>query len=140
MMKQVPSTTSGVGVLRPCLWLSARRSWSLGRRRPATPFALSPFDRLVPPIPVASLFVFDRTVDEPVLTVKRALSRALAHYRPVAGRLAGDGSIACTDEGVPFVAASASCSLEEATPALEQMDLAVLYPGLLCRDALLQKR
>ena len=134
-MKQVPSTTSGVAVTKALPVVVRPSELELGTAAPSDTVALSPFDRLVPPIPVSSLFVFDRTVDEPVLTVKRALSRALAHYRPVAGRLAGDGSIACTDEGVPFVAASASCSLEEATPALEQMDLAVLYPGLLCRDA-----
>ncbi|RLM66301.1 10-deacetylbaccatin III 10-O-acetyltransferase-like [Panicum miliaceum] len=136
-MKQVPSTMSGVVVtIAKALPVVVRPSeLELGTPPPSDTIALSPFDRLVPPIPVSSLFVFDRTIDEPVETIKRALSRALAHYRPVAGRLAGDGSIACTDEGVTFVAASASCSLEEATAALQHMDLTVLYPGLLCRDA-----
>ncbi|NP_001168474.1 Acyl transferase 15-like [Zea mays] len=97
---------------------------------------LSSFDRRVPPMPATSLLVFERTIDEPVETIKRALSRALAHYRPMAGRLDGAGGIACTDEGVTFVGAAASCALKEATTrALQEMDLAVCYPGLLCRDA-----
>ncbi|CAN6248191.1 unnamed protein product [Urochloa humidicola] len=100
--------------------------------------ALSPFDKLVAPIPVTSLLVFDRPINNPAKTIERALSRALASYRPVAGRLGGAGGIiACTDDGVTFVAASASCPLHEATSAaaLQDMDLSVLYPGLLCRDA-----
>ncbi|CAN6248194.1 unnamed protein product [Urochloa humidicola] len=106
---------------------------------PSDTVALSPFDRLVPPIPAMSLFVFDHPIGEPAETIKRALSRALAHYRPVAGRLDGAGGIACTDEGVTFVAASASCPLRDVTAAaLLETDLAVLYPGypgLLCREA-----
>jgi hypothetical protein len=81
---------------------------------------------------VSSLLVFDPTIDSPVETIKRALSRALARYRPVAGRLDGHGGIACTDEGVTFVGASANSSLEDA--AVEEMDLAILYPGLVCRN------
>ncbi|CAN6270549.1 unnamed protein product [Urochloa humidicola] len=103
---------------------------------PSDTVALSPFDRLVPPIPATSLFVFDHPIDEPAENIKRALSRALAHYRPVAGRLNGAGGIACTDDGVTFVAASASCTLRDVTAAaLLETDLAVLYPGLLCREA-----
>ncbi|CAO2041695.1 unnamed protein product [Urochloa humidicola] len=97
---------------------------------------LSSFDRCMPPFPVTMLLVFDRAIDAPVETIKEALSRALAHYPPVAGRIVSDGSgIACTGEGVTFVAASASCSLKEAE-GLPQMDddLAVSYPGLLCRS------
>ncbi|WVZ83857.1 hypothetical protein U9M48_030953 [Paspalum notatum var. saurae] len=102
-----------------------------------TTVALSFFDRCVPPIPVTSLLVFDRAIHDPVQTIKMALSRALAHYRPLAGRLDGAGNIACTDEGVPFVAASAGCALQDATPAAlrQAEDLVVRYPGLLCRDA-----
>ncbi|CAL5032764.1 unnamed protein product [Urochloa decumbens] len=105
---------------------------------PRDTVALSPFDKLVPPIPATSLFVFDRPIDQPAETIRRALSRALAHYRPFAGRLDGAGGvIACTDDGATFVAASASCPLCEATAAAlhEMDDLAVLYLGLLCRDA-----
>jgi hypothetical protein len=101
-----------------------------------TTVPLSSFDRRVPPMPATSLLVFERTINEPIETIKRALSRVLAHYRPMAGRLDGAGGIACTDEGVTFVGAAASCALKEATTtALQEMDLAVCYPGLLCRDA-----
>ncbi|WVZ83379.1 hypothetical protein U9M48_030537 [Paspalum notatum var. saurae] len=103
-----------------------------------TTVALSSFDRRVPPISVTSLLVFDRAIDAPVETIKAALSRALAHYRPIAGRLdSGAGIITCTDEGVTFVGASASCALADAMAASPHQteDLALYYPGLLCRDA-----
>ncbi|KAK3161673.1 hypothetical protein QOZ80_1BG0080020 [Eleusine coracana subsp. coracana] len=112
---------------------------------PAPPLAgddnavrLSPFDKCVAPFPVTLLLAFDRPINDPVGTIKTALSRALAHYRPIAGRLLaarpGDGEpcIACTDEGVTFVAASAACTLAEVTAALLN-DLAVWYPGDFCR-------
>ncbi|CAN6227402.1 unnamed protein product [Urochloa humidicola] len=106
---------------------------------PSTPPAsddtvpLSSFDSCMPPFPGTMLLVFDREIEEAVDTIKAALSRALAHYPPVAGRIAGDGSgIACTGEGVTFVPASASCSLSEAVVP-EMDDLSVSYPGLLCQ-------
>ncbi|KAJ1269864.1 hypothetical protein BS78_06G010400 [Paspalum vaginatum] len=85
---------------------------------------------------------YDRPIHEPAETVKRALSRKLAHYRPVAGRLAtgadGEVRLSCTGEGVTFVAASASCALDldelaKSTALLK--DLTVWYPGELCRHA-----
>ena len=69
--------------------------------------ALSSFDLCILPFPMKLLLAFDRPIDEPVETIKRALARALAHYRPAAGRLDGRGGIACTGEGVAFVGASA---------------------------------
>ncbi|KAJ1265892.1 hypothetical protein BS78_08G108300 [Paspalum vaginatum] len=96
-----------------------------------TTVALPSFDRRVPPFSVTSLLVFDRAIDKPVETIKAALSRALAHYLPIAGRLdSGAGIITCTDEGV-------TCDLEDAMAAAPHQteDLALYYPGLLCRDA-----
>ncbi|KAL6653191.1 hypothetical protein ACP70R_012116 [Stipagrostis hirtigluma subsp. patula] len=97
---------------------------------------LSSFDKCVVPFPVTTLLVFDRPIHEPVETIKAALSLALAHYRPLAGRLDGKGGIACTGEGVTFVAATASCTLEELAAASTALlkDLAVSYPCELCRD------
>ncbi|OEL24265.1 10-deacetylbaccatin III 10-O-acetyltransferase [Dichanthelium oligosanthes] len=103
---------------------------------------LSSFDKCVVPFPVTALLVFDRPIHEPAETVKKALARALAHYRPIAGRLAagadGEVCLACTDEGVTFVAASATCALgleELATSAAVLKGLAVYYPGDICGDA-----
>ncbi|KAM0833081.1 hypothetical protein ACQ4PT_064475 [Festuca glaucescens] len=91
--------------------------------------------------PFTSLHIFDRAIHESAETVRRALSRALVHYHPIAGRLTvctGDGDsnfqIACTGEGVAFVAATANCTLEDArflhTPlALPLADLALRYGG-----------
>lgn len=99
----------------------------------------SSFDRMVPPIGVTALLLFDRPIPEPAETIRAALSRALAHYRPVAGRLAdhadGDGKLILRIEGaagVPFVAASASCALADVTAPLLG-GLALRYPGRLCR-------
>ncbi|KAL6839738.1 hypothetical protein ACP4OV_030426 [Aristida adscensionis] len=90
-----------------------------------------------------TLLVFDRPIAEPAETIRRALSRALVHYYPVAGRIvggAGDGCdqqearLACTGEGVAFAAAAASCTLEgarflHAPPAIPLADLALRYGG-----------
>ncbi|OEL15950.1 hypothetical protein BAE44_0023032 [Dichanthelium oligosanthes] len=65
--------------------------------------ALSSFDLCMLPFPMKLLLAFDRPIHQPVEMIKRALSRALAHYHPVAGRLDGNGGIACTGEGVAFV-------------------------------------
>ncbi|CAN6340848.1 unnamed protein product [Urochloa humidicola] len=83
---------------------------------------LSSFDMALAFFAVTSFHVFDRAIDAPAVTIKRALSRALVHYFPVAGRLvvdvAANGSerlrIACTGEGVAFVAATADRTLAEA--------------------------
>jgi hypothetical protein len=96
--------------------------------------ALSSFDMVLLPAPMKLLLAFDRPIHEPVETVRSALSRALAHYRPVAGRLDGKGGIKCSGEGAAFVGASASCTMEEAMATLRQMDLTLGYPAVFCRD------
>ncbi|KAF8726999.1 hypothetical protein HU200_019492 [Digitaria exilis] len=82
---------------------------------------LSSFDMALAFFPVTSFHVFDRAIPTPAAaTVRVALSRAMVHYFPVAGRLvvSDDGGrqlrIACTGEGVPFVAASADVSIADA--------------------------
>ncbi|KAK8456997.1 hypothetical protein SEVIR_3G110700v4 [Setaria viridis] len=81
---------------------------------------LSSFDRALAFFPVTSFHVFDRAIGAPAETVRGAMSRALVHYFPVAGRIvaaAADGErlrIACTGEGVSFVAATADRSLADA--------------------------
>uniref|UniRef100_A0A0E0P5D5 Uncharacterized protein n=1 Tax=Oryza rufipogon TaxID=4529 RepID=A0A0E0P5D5_ORYRU len=92
-----------------------------------------------------SIHVFERRVDEPAETIRRALSRALVHYYPFAGRLAGgsddghDVVFSCTGEGVAFVRATANCTLEDvnflgAPVVMPLADLAVRYGGP-CRAA-----
>ncbi|GJN35852.1 hypothetical protein PR202_gb24664 [Eleusine coracana subsp. coracana] len=85
---------------------------------PAEHVKLTSFDKALAFFPVTSFHVFDHAIPEPAETVRRGLSRALVHYFPVAGRLvvvAGDDDlrIACTGEGVSFVAATADCSLAD---------------------------
>ncbi|KAL6900693.1 hypothetical protein ACP4OV_005369 [Aristida adscensionis] len=84
--------------------------------------SLSSFDKSLAGFSVTSYLVFEHPIDNPAKNIKRALAEALVHYYPIAGRLAssaagdgnGDLSIACTNEGVQFVAASASCTLADA--------------------------
>uniref|UniRef100_A0ACD5XUM7 Uncharacterized protein n=1 Tax=Avena sativa TaxID=4498 RepID=A0ACD5XUM7_AVESA len=80
---------------------------------------LSSWDSSYVGFQVTTLLLFDGPVSQPVEAVKKGLSRALVHYAPVAGRLADDGdeeevlSVACTGEGVPFVAATADCAMAD---------------------------
>ncbi|KAL6653142.1 hypothetical protein ACP70R_012067 [Stipagrostis hirtigluma subsp. patula] len=78
---------------------------------------LSSFDKALAFYPMTAVYVFDRAIDKPAETLRRALSQALVHYFPIAGRavVGADGEIriACTGEGVAFVAASANCSLDD---------------------------
>jgi len=91
---------------------------------------------------MAGLFVFEHPIDQPAETLRQALSRALVPYYPVAGRLAAEAhglSIACTGEGVVFVAASARCTLHDARlsdqrPAIPVEDLTVTYAALYNKD------
>ncbi|KAL6650424.1 hypothetical protein ACP70R_009349 [Stipagrostis hirtigluma subsp. patula] len=90
-----------------------------------------------------SFHIFESPIHEPAATIRRALSKALVHYYPVAGRVAvgaggdHDHHIACTGDGVAFVAATASCTLQDikflgAPPAIPPDDLALRYGGC-CR-------
>ncbi|KAM0925558.1 hypothetical protein ACQ4PT_004098 [Festuca glaucescens] len=101
---------------------------------------LSSFDKAMDVGPVSLLLVFDKPIDDPVETIRRALSRALVHYYPISGRLAagadgGDKVISCTGEGqgVLFVGASASCGIDDMPGLLSE--LVVHYPDELCRQA-----
>ncbi|KAI4968994.1 hypothetical protein ZWY2020_046324 [Hordeum vulgare] len=70
---------------------------------------LSFFDKCFAPVPVHLLLVFDQPINDPVQTVKKAVSMALVHYHPMAGRLVAGADdrelihIACTGQGVSFV-------------------------------------
>uniref|UniRef100_J3LVQ4 Uncharacterized protein n=2 Tax=Oryza brachyantha TaxID=4533 RepID=J3LVQ4_ORYBR len=112
---------------------------------PAATLRLTGMDSALSALPIAALFVFDRPVDQPAETLRRALSRALVLYYPIAGRLVDGGhdglGVACTGEGVAFVAASASCTLRDAMlfessrpPAIALEELAVTFDGMCMED------
>ncbi|WVZ83980.1 hypothetical protein U9M48_031066 [Paspalum notatum var. saurae] len=105
---------------------------------PAGTLPLTSMDRSLASLPVAVLLVFEHPIDQPAETIRRALSRALVPYYPLAGRLASDAaggvSIACTGEGAAFAAASATCTLKEARlssplPVVAAEDLTLTYAG-----------
>jgi hypothetical protein len=110
---------------------------------------LSSFDRALAFFPVTSFHVFDRAIPRPAETVRAALSRALVHYFPVAGRVVavsgGRLRIACTGEGVAFVAASADRSLADAglldpptgAPLLDELAVGLGAEGFRPSDPLL---
>jgi len=109
---------------------------------------LSSFDRALAFFPVTSFHVFDRAIPRPAETVRAALSRALVHYFPVAGRVAVAGGrlrIACTGEGVAFVAASADRSLADSglldppsgSPLLDELAVGLAAEGFHPSDPLL---
>ena len=60
----------------------------------------------------------DRSPSSAIAAMREGFAKALVPYYPVAGRIAepvpGEPEIECTGEGVWFVEAEASCSLEEA--------------------------
>ncbi|PUZ67530.1 hypothetical protein GQ55_3G443200 [Panicum hallii var. hallii] len=83
---------------------------------------LTPFERVLVMLPFTVLLVFERPSHEGTESIKRALSQALVHYYPFAGRISSSGadgdddrfSIRCTGEGVESVAASVDSGLTEA--------------------------
>ncbi|CAN6173819.1 unnamed protein product [Urochloa humidicola] len=107
---------------------------------------LTSFDKCLCNVPNTSLLVFEHPLPNAAETIRGALSRALAHYYPFAGRIivAGGGAgddddvyINCNDEGVEFVAASVDHALEELTchdlsPDARKLldELAAYYPAM----------
>uniref|UniRef100_A0ACD5ZHQ9 Uncharacterized protein n=1 Tax=Avena sativa TaxID=4498 RepID=A0ACD5ZHQ9_AVESA len=120
---------------------------------------LSACDKAFVGIPNTALLVFTKPIHDPAERIKRALAHALVHYRPLAGRLlrpadadadddagsedeADDYYIACTGEGVSFVAATTASSIDDvrffnrsidtsdssSSTRLFLDDLAVYYP------------
>lgn len=68
---------------------------------------------------------------EPAEVIKEALSKALVHYYPFAGRFidpvspaTGEVTVVCSGEGVYFMKAKANCSLED----VKYLDLPLMIP------------
>ncbi|PAN11199.1 hypothetical protein PAHAL_2G202300 [Panicum hallii] len=109
---------------------------------------LSCFDKGLYNMPATTLLVFEHPLHNAAETIRGALSRALAHYYPIAGRIVvvggggGDGDdvyIECNDEGLAFIAAHTDHALKELmcfdrSPGARKLldELAVYYPGMSC--------
>lgn len=99
------------------------------------------YDKWYSNIPVRAFMVFEHPIRDPVETIERGLSQALAHYCPLAGRLGGGAGdvIKCSGDGVPLVAASASCGIKDAKDFSDESlkeELTMAYPPAadgLCR-------
>ncbi|KAF8781193.1 hypothetical protein HU200_000697 [Digitaria exilis] len=101
---------------------------------------LSSFDRGLEKMSVTALLMFEHPIKDVANTIKTALSQALVHYYPIAGRMvagaeAGEVYIRCSGEGVTFVSATVNCALKEVismdlsgagTPLLDEL--------ILCQD------
>ncbi|CAN6381313.1 unnamed protein product [Urochloa humidicola] len=110
----------------------------------ASTIRLSSFDVGLYTIPATALLMFQNPIHDAVETIKRALSKTLVHYFPIAGRIVtgsdcGEVHINCNGEGVAFVSASADCALKEAmsldrSPGTRTLldELAVYYPAMRC--------
>ncbi|GJN12128.1 hypothetical protein PR202_ga30380 [Eleusine coracana subsp. coracana] len=110
---------------------------------PAGDIQLTPTDKSRLLVPFTSFHIFEHPIHEPANIIRHSLSQTLIHYYPIAGRLAfgatkGDNNkdvyVSCTGQGVAFVSATASCTLQELrflhTPlAIPLADLAVRYRG-----------
>uniref|UniRef100_A0A0E0GXQ7 Uncharacterized protein n=1 Tax=Oryza nivara TaxID=4536 RepID=A0A0E0GXQ7_ORYNI len=116
--------------------------------KPAPPppgdISLSSFDEALAFAAFTSFHIFTNGIVEPAMAIKRALSQALVYYYPIAGRAnfaAGERRlrISCTGEGVGFVAATASCALDDVKLfdppfAAVLKELAVDYPAEGCGE------
>ena len=102
-------------------------------------------------VSATTLLVFEDPIPNAAEAIRGALSRALVHYYPFAGRIvAGDDDddddddddvyIKCSGEGVAFVAASTDHAVKEvicldrSSPGARTLadELAVYYPDMVC--------
>ncbi|CAN6338140.1 unnamed protein product [Urochloa humidicola] len=100
--------------------------------------SLSPFDVGLDSTPATFFLVFDHPIHKPAETIKMALSQALVHYYPFAGRLspgANNGELCTrgTADGALFVSASTDCTLKEAK-FFDQSSRATTLLSELCVD------
>ncbi|CAL4981171.1 unnamed protein product [Urochloa decumbens] len=110
----------------------------------ASTIRLSSFDVALYTIPATVLLMFEQPIPDAAETIKRALSKTLVHYYPIAGRIiagadGGEVHIHCNGEGVTFISATADCALKEAmsldrSPGGRTLldELAVYYPAMRC--------
>ncbi|XP_052184740.1 stemmadenine O-acetyltransferase-like [Diospyros lotus] len=80
-------------------------------------YQLSFLDQISPPVHMPIILFFHSNVAAPSLHhsthLKLSLSHILTRFYPLAGRLSGNASIVCTDEGVSFVEATTKSPLSE---------------------------
>ncbi|ERN01333.1 hypothetical protein AMTRI_Chr03g53740 [Amborella trichopoda] len=103
-----------------------------------TTVPLSPFDRAAGNAHMAIIYAY-KAPTPPNSALEIGLRLVLADYREWAGRLTDDRrAIVLNDKGVRFVEATASCTLEEATPFKSTRQLWALHPSMKGIEELMQ--
>uniref|UniRef100_A0A516IJJ2 Salutaridinol 7-O-acetyltransferase n=1 Tax=Turnera subulata TaxID=218843 RepID=A0A516IJJ2_9ROSI len=73
--------------------------------------------------------------------LKQSLSQALSRYYPLAGRIQGDATIDCNDEGIMFLEARIQCELQEILKHPAEQTIKSLFPDdLQYKDSILGSR
>ncbi|KAL4199925.1 hypothetical protein AMTRI_Chr03g53750 [Amborella trichopoda] len=104
----------------------------------STTIPLSPFDRAAGNAHISVIYAY-KAPTPPNSAIERGLRLALSDYREWAGRLSDDErSIVLNDKGVRFMEATASCTLDEASPFKSTPQLWDLHPNIKGIEELMQ--
>ncbi|KAI4382503.1 hypothetical protein MLD38_008460 [Melastoma candidum] len=95
-------------------------------------FNISLFDQLNPSLylPLILFYVPDDacpTTDR-ISVLKSSLSGLLSHFYPLAGKIQGNFSIECNDDGAVFIETSVDCSLSEVLSSPDPIEMRKLLP------------
>lgn len=96
-------------------------------------FQLSGIDQTSPPVPVSLVFFYSaKDVEENEIRIshlKQSLSEVLSRFYPLVGRIDGNDTIDCTDEGINFFEAQVKAQLREVINNPEADQLRQLLPS-----------
>lgn len=95
-------------------------------------FNISLFDQLNPALYLPLLLFYSpndaRQTNDRINVLKSSLSGLLTHFYPLAGKIKGNFSIECNDNGAAFVKTSVNCSLSEVLSYPDPNEMRKLLP------------
>ncbi|WCJ42218.1 HXXXD-type acyl-transferase family protein [Euphorbia peplus] len=94
----------------------------------AKDFKISLLDELAPPSYIPVLLFYPPPADAVSEKLKKSLSETLARFHPLAGKLKGNISFDCTNEGVLFIEAKVNISASEIINDPQTEMLSQLFP------------